>query len=97
MDKQKILELAGRLMLAGADGNAAEAAAVCEELAAELRQSDSGKESGEILPPSPDKDYFTGFLKFDKTEVSKMPANFKKYLSAECCTVYYRKRVRGKR
>ena len=97
MDKQKILELAGRLMLAGADGNAAEAAAVCEELAAELRQSDSGKESGEFLPPYPDKDYFTGFLKFDKTEVSKMPANFKKYFRAEGCTVYYRKRVRGKR
>lgn len=97
MDKQKVIELASKLMLAGIDGNAADIAAVAEELAAELRQSGSGNESGENSPPSSDKDYFTGFLKFDKTEVSKMPTNFKKYFRAEGCTVYYRKRVRGKR
>ena len=48
------------------------------------------------LPETIDKEHFTGFLKFDKTEVSKMPTNFKKYFRAEGCTVYYRKRMRSK-
>ena len=69
MDKQKIIELASKLMLAGINGDAADITAVSEELAAELRQSGSEEEGGENSPPSSDKDYFTGFLKFDKTEV----------------------------
>lgn len=95
MDYQKIIALASRLILASANGDATDAAAVFEELAAEQRQISDQKEVGES-PPLPFEN-FTGFLKFNSNEVSKMPKNFKKYFRAEGCTVYYRKRVRGKK
>lgn len=96
MDEQKILELAGKLVLASVTGNKEDISKVTEELATILRQTNDEKESGKNLPSSLEREY-TGFLKFNKEEVSKMPTNFKRFFRAEGCTVYYRKRVRGKK
>lgn len=89
MDKQKILELASRLVLAASSENDDEVRAVSEELAAELRQP------GELRGENPQSERYSGFLKFTSQEVSKMPTDFKKYFRAEGCTIYYRKRRRG--
>ena len=91
MDQQKILELAGRLVLASSSGNNDEVRAVSEELSAILRQSDNGQSGAE--PQS--QTGFNGFLKFTLQEVSKMPKDFTNYFRAEGCTVHYRKRRRG--
>ena len=91
MDKQKILQLASRLVLAASSENEDEVRAVSEELA-EVTQQPT-KRHGGVEPLS--QAGFNGFLKFTSQEVSKMPTYFKKYFRAEGCTIYYRKRRRG--
>ena len=91
MDKQKILQLASRLVLAASSENEDEVRAVSEELAAVTQQPT--ERHGGVEPLS--QAGFNGFLKFTSQEVSKMPTDFKKYFRAEGCTIYYRKRRRG--
>ncbi len=91
MDKQKILQLASRLVLAASSENEDEVRAVSEELAAVTQQPT--ERHGGVEPLS--QAGFNGFLKFTSQEVSKMPTCFKKYFRAEGCTIYYRKRRRG--
>lgn len=91
MDEQKILELAGKLVLAGATKNEEEIANISSELAAILRQSD-GEQSGDAPQCKAD---FIGFLRFTEKEISKMPRDFSHYFRAEGCTIHYRQRRRG--
>lgn len=95
MDERKILTLAGQLVIARANGNAAEAESIAAELAAELRQTESENGDAEIPAPPLKKD-FVGFLKFTDKEILKMPKNLRNTFRAEGCTVHYRKRIRGK-
>lgn len=90
MDKQKILELAGQMVLAGVTNNSAEIEEITAELAAELRQPD--QESGRQNQDN----NITGFLKFSLKEISKMNKSFSKTFIANGRIVHYRKRIRGK-
>lgn len=94
MDKQKILELASALLLAGATGNGAETEEISARLAAELRQPINANVGADALTNDRDK---TGFLKFTKQEILKMPTKFRKYFIAADKLVHVRRRKRSKR
>lgn len=92
MDKQKILQLAGALLLAGISKQEQEIENISARLAAELRQTN--EDSGANAPLEEwDK---TGFLKFKKQEILKMPTKFKKYFIAADKLVHVRRRKRSK-
>lgn len=93
MNEQKILTLAGQLVLAHANNNAAEFQQITAEIAAELRQPID--KNGDASAPPLRMD-FIGFLKFTDKEILKMPKNLRNTFRAEGCTVHYRKRIRGK-
>ena len=97
MNKQKLLELASQLVLAGVTKNDGEIEKISEELAAELRQPAPMIENGDraCAPPPLEKD-ICGFLKFTDKEISKMPKSFRHTFIAEGKVVFYRKRKRGK-
>ncbi len=96
MDKQKILELASKIILAGVTQNEKEIENISEELSAVLRIPDreNGNSDGAALPLIKDK---MGFLKFTEKEILKMPKNFRKTFRASGCTVHVRKRMRSNR
>jgi len=94
MDKQKLLELAGQLVLAGVTKNSTEVELLSEQLAAELRQSEHAKISENFSPPLFDKDKI-GFLKFTNQEILKMPNKFRKSFRVNGCVVHVRRRKRG--
>ena len=93
MNEQKILTLAGQLVLAHANNNAAEFQQLAAQIAAELRQPVDENGSASAPPLRMD---FIGFLKFTDKEILKMPKNLRNTFRAEGCTVHYRKRIRGK-
>lgn len=94
MDKQKMLELAGMLVLAGVTKNEKEIDEISQRLAAELRQPTS-KNGGEAYAPPPLEQDKTGFLKFTNQEIFKMPTYFKKTFRANGCIVHVRRRKRS--
>lgn len=96
MNQQKLLELAGQLVVASAVNQTEEVEKISKQLADELRQlTPTQKNDDEIKPPSLEKDFY-GFLKFDNKEISKMPKSFRYTFKAEGQTICYRKRRRGK-
>lgn len=104
-DTEKLLELAGHLVLAGVTKNTQEIEKISAQLAAELRQGNGDgapskdgaqKNDGAFAPPQAVKD-ISGFLKFDNKEISKMPKSFRHTFRAEGQTICYRKRKRGRR
>lgn len=95
MNTQKLLELAGQLVLAGVKNHPEEIDEISEKLAAELRQKDKQKSEKESSSSPIEKD-ICGFLKFDNKEISKMPKSFRHTFRAEGQTIFYRKRKRGK-
>lgn len=98
MDKQKILELASALLLAGATGNGAEIQNISARLAAELRQPISANDGADNSAPPPIEQDKTGyFLNFTKKEILKMPTKFRKFFIAADKFVHVRRRKRSKR
>lgn len=98
MDKQKILELASALLLAGATGNGAETEEISARLAAELRQPISANDGADNSAPPPIEQDKTGyFLNFTKKEILKMPTKFRKFFIAADKFVHVRRRKRSKR
>ena len=97
MNKTKILELAGQLVLASVTGNDEEADKIFSEIADMIRTPDSKKEEATEDGATSSNGEFTGFLKFNDKEISKLPKYFKKTFRAEGQTICYRKRKRGKR
>lgn len=95
MNTEKLLELAGKLVLAGVTNQTEEIERISEQLAAELRQKQEGNGEGERTQLPSEKDIY-GFLKFTSKEISKMPKTFRHYFRAEGQTIFYRKRRRGK-
>lgn len=91
MNKGKLLELAGQLMLAGVTHQDEEIEKISEQLAAELRQTN---DDGACAPPPADN-YLRGFLKFTIKEISKMPKSIRRTFIAEGQTICYRRRKRG--
>ena len=79
MNKGKLLELAGQLMLAGVTHQDEEIEKISEQLAAELRQTN---DDGACAPPPADN-YLRGFLKFTIKEISKMPKSIRRTFIAE--------------
>ena len=95
MNKGKLLELAGQLMLAGVMHQDEEIEKISEQLAAELRQTEKER-GGAVSAPPPNDNDLRGFLKFDAKEISKMPKSFRHTFIAEGKVICYRKRIRGK-
>ena len=95
MNKGKLLELAGQLMLAGVTHQDEEIEKISEQLAAELRQTEKER-GGAVSAPPPNDNDLRGFLKFDAKEISKMPKSFRHTFIAEGKVICYRKRIRGK-
>lgn len=93
MTKEAILEIAGRLLFAGIENKSQEIEKISEQLAAELRQPTDGN-GGKTPPNTEDK---TGFLKFTKQEILKMPTKFRKYFIAADKLVHVRRRKRNKK
>lgn len=89
MDTQKILELAGKLLLASATDQNAEVEEISSRLAAEMRQSERKTEDDCTHTL---KDNVTGFLKFSEKETFKMPKQFRKKFRLQGRTVHVRKR-----
>lgn len=93
MNKKTLLELAGKILLAGAtqDEGALESAA--EELAAAMRQqTDENAYADDVHGIEEDNRHF---LEFTRKEILKMPKTFRRYFRAEREVIFYRKRVRG--
>lgn len=95
MDKQKLLELAGKIALAGLTNDEAEIERISAELADELRQN-TDENGGEAFAAPPFLRDKTGFLKFTSQEILKMPTRFRKTFRANGCLVHVRRRKRGK-
>ncbi len=98
MTNQEILKLAGELVLAGTTNNVIEIKRISVELARIAESPDSKKEDA-----AADGDgatslngEFTGFLKFNDKEISKMPKSFRRTFITEGKVIFYRKRKRGK-
>ena len=96
MDKKKLLELAGKILLAGATHDDAGLDNASEELAAAMRQQ-SDENGGEVISSPPLIKDTIGFLKFTEKEVLKMPKEFRPTFRANGRTVHVRKRKRSKR
>ena len=94
MNKEKLLELAGQLVLAGIMHQDGEIQKISDLLAAELRQAESDGDGATPAPPQ-EKDK-TGFLNFTKQEILKMPTKFRKYFIAADKLVHVRQRKRNK-
>lgn len=90
MDKEKLLELAGQLVLAGIKHQDEEIKKISSALAAELRQADAAEIAAE------ENESTTGFLKFTLQEISKMNKSFSKSFIQNGRIVHYRVRIRGK-
>lgn len=94
MDKQKLLELAGQLVLAGVTQNSKEIDEISERLTAQLLQQ-TDKNGGEAYAPPPFGKDKTGFLKFTNQEILKMPIRFRKTFCANGRVVHVRRRIRS--
>ncbi len=94
MDKKKLLELAGKILVAGATNNDAELNTASEELAAAMRQHSDEDEENYSSPLIKDT---VGFLKFTEKEILKMPKQFRPTFRANGRTVHVRKRKRSNR
>lgn len=94
MDKQRLLELAGKIALAGITNDEAEIERISAELAAELLQDTDGNGGGTYAAPSLLKGK-TGFLKFNEKEILKMPTRFRKTFRANGCIAHVRRRIRS--
>lgn len=82
MDKQKILELASKIILASVTQSDIEIESISEELKTAL------KLKGKDEPPR----YKESFLKFTEKEISLMDKDFKKTFRAQGCTAHVRRR-----
>lgn len=89
MDKKKLLELAGKILLAGATQDEDTLESAAEELAAAMRQPTAGT-------PAEEDEKIAGFLKFTNQEISKMNKSFSKTFIQNGRIVHYRLRIRGK-
>lgn len=89
MEKQKLLELASKILLAGATSNDVEIERISDELIDLLRQSEDGKTEINFVPET----NFTGILNFNNQELNQMPKSFKKYFIADGQAICYRKRT----
>ena len=96
MNKTKILELAGQLVLASVTGNDEEADKIFLNIADLIRSPDSKKEETTENGATSSSGEFTGFLKFTNKEISEMPKSFRHTFIAESKVIFYRKRKRGK-
>ena len=92
MNRTKILELAGQLVLASVTGNDDEADKIFSDIADLIR---APQESGESASTSLHSENLSGFLKFNNEEISKMPKSFRHTFIAEGKVICYRKRKRG--
>ncbi len=97
MNQQKLLELAGQLVVASAMNHQDEIETISKQLADELRHITPTQENGGGAYASPPLEKDTcGFLKFNNKEISKMPKSFRHTFRAEGQSICYRKRKRGK-
>lgn len=92
MNRTKILELAGQLVLASVTGNDEEADRILSDIA-DLIRSPGTENGGEACATSPEN--LSGFLKFTDKEISNMPKSFRHTFIAEGKVICYRKRKRG--
>lgn len=90
MDKQNLLTLASKLILASTEGDDKELKIISDELAKELLKHSDDKvtETNSVTETN-----FTGILKFNKQELNEMPKSLKKYFIVDGCAVCYRKRT----
>jgi len=95
LNQQEIIRLAGELVLAASSENTGEIIRISDELAA-MVSTDSKKEVTAENGETPLQEEFTGFLKFNDKEISKMPKSFRHTFIAEGKVIFYRKRKRGK-
>lgn len=95
MNQQEIIKLAGELVIAASTDNTEEIIKISDELAA-MVSTDSKKEVTAENGETPLQEEFTGFLKFNDKEISKMPKSFRRTFIAEGKVIFYRKRKRGK-
>lgn len=95
METAKLLELAGKLMLAGVQNHSEEIEKISQQLAAELLRSEQER-SEDVGTPSQEKDK-EGFLNFTKQEILKMPSKFRKFFIAADKLVHVRRRKRNKK
>ena len=93
MNRTKILELAGQLVLASVTGNDEEADKIFSDIADLIRSSD--RESSESASTPQHSENLSGFLKFSDKEISNMPKAFRHTFIAEGKAICYRKRKRG--
>lgn len=93
MNRTKILELAGQLVLASVTGNDEEADKIFTNIADLIRSP--GTESSESASTPLHSENLSGFLKFTDKEISKMPKQFRHTFIAEGKVICYRKRKRG--
>lgn len=96
MNKTKILELAGKLVLSSVTKDDEKADEIFLQIADLIRSSDSKKENTDGDGVFSSNEEFTGFLKFTDKEISKMPKSFRHTFIAEGKVIFYRKRKRGK-
>ena len=95
MEKQKLLQLASKILYAGALNDDEEILQISEQFADMVRQRHS--ENGETVTAAPQiKKDLTGFLKFTDKEISKMRRAFKNTFCADGKIICYRKRKRGR-
>lgn len=95
MEKQRLLQLASKILFAGATNDDEEIEEISAQLAEVIRKPNrnEGKNGFDTSPPNKD---LTGFLKFTTQEISKMPKAFRHTFIAEGQIICYRKRKRGK-
>lgn len=91
MNKKTLLELASKILLAGATQDERELENVSQELAAQLRQSGIA----ECSAAEEQESDVIGLLEFSYKEISKMKKSFSKTFIANGRIVHYRRRVRG--
>lgn len=89
---ETLITLASKLILASTSGDQMTVNTISNELSATLTQKDKGKYSSPF-------DFYSdnvGFLKFNNTEILKMPKTFRKEFRTQGCTAHVRKRKSGK-
>lgn len=89
VDKKALLELAGKILLAGATQDEGALNCAAEELAAAMRQQSDGNG---VTPFDDGAD----FLKFTKKEILKMPKKFRQIFAVSGYTAHVRRRRSGK-
>ncbi len=95
MNRTRILELAGQLVLASVTGNDEEADRIFSDIA-DLIRNPGTENGGEPIAPPPLEENICGFLKFTDKEILKMPKSIRRTFIAEGKVICYRKRKRGK-